>query len=71
MTAALEERLVVVKKEKLDAEEAANDHLETTQDTALYLDKFQSYADALKMQVRQQGGVPQAWEDSQRHGAKA
>ena len=71
MTAALEERLVVVKKEKLDAEEAANDHLETTQDTALYLDKFQSYADALKMQVRQQGGVPHAWEDFQRHGAKA
>ena len=61
--AALGERLAAVKKEKVEAAEEVEDQRETTLQTALILDKWQSYADELKKQVRELNGQPLAWED--------
>ena len=72
MTAALEihERLEQVKKEKQEAVEDFEDQQETTEQTAVMLDRWQSYADELQKQVRQLGGQALRWE-AFREGKKA
>lgn len=70
LVAAMDHRLVAVKKEKADTEAAvvgakedAEDQQEVAKSTALMLDRWQSYADELKKQVSERGGHPLAWED--------
>ena len=65
-TAALHERVVTIKKEKLEAQEDAELQQETTEQMALTLDRWQSYADALKEQLRAAGKTPLSWECFQR-----
>ena len=61
--------LVKVKQERdvcrTEKEEAIDDkefQEEITKDVSLMLDRWQSYADVLKAQVRSLGGVPESWE---------
>jgi chromosome segregation ATPase len=61
LTAALHTRLADVKKEKRAAEEDVEDQQETTQQTALMLDRWQSYADVLKNHLQQVGERPLSW----------
>ena len=55
-------RLAVVKQEKQAAIEDAEDQEETTQMTALILDRWQSYADELKKQISSLGAEPLRWD---------
>ena len=64
-TAMLYERLAHVKREKAEAVEEAEDQQERTEQTALMLDRWQSYADELKKQVRHLSGNPLSWADFQ------
>ena len=61
--------LVKVKQERdacrTEKEEAIDDkefQEEITKDVSLMLDRWQSYADVLRDQVRALGGVPESWE---------
>ena len=57
-TAALRVKVANVKKEKRAAQDDAEVQQDTTQQTALMLDRWMSYADELKKQVLQNGGYP-------------
>lgn len=61
-----QERLKEVKQEKTEIMDDLEDQEATTQLTALMLDKWQSYADELKKQIRHSGAEPLGWEDFKR-----
>ena len=54
-----------LKAEKDEAVEEAEDQEELAKDTALMLDRWQSYADELKKQVVAAGAEPLSWSDFQ------
>jgi hypothetical protein len=53
-------------QEKTEIMDDLEDQEATTQLTALMLDKWQSYADELKKQIRHSGAEPLGWEDFKR-----
>ena len=54
--------LTQVEEEKREAVLDVEEAQETTQFTSLTLDRWQSYADELKKQIRSLGGEPHRWD---------